>query len=210
MNLSQFEKILSDKIFEIASSGDPAHDFSHFRRVVQSAKNLCFLENARIEVVMPSAWLHDFVFIPKNDPRRALASRLSALAAIDFLKEIQYPEIYFKDISNAIEAHSFSGGIEPLTIEAQVVQDADRLDALGAIGIARCFATAGLVKRSFYSKIDPFCVNRLPDDNQFTIDHFYKKLFLVAETLKTEAGRLEGAKRVLVMKKYLLDLKNEI
>lgn len=210
MNLIEVEKILLNKISQIATNDDPAHDLLHFKRVVQTAKNLCVLEKARMEVVMPAAWLHDFVIVPKNDPRRKEASRLSAVAAIQFLKEIDYPEIYFTDIANAIESHSFSAGIEPLTIEAQIVQDADRLDALGAIGIARCFATAGLMKRSFYSEVDPFCESRVIDDNQFTVDHFYKKLFTIAETLKTQAGRAEGTKRVLVMKKYLLDLKSEI
>jgi uncharacterized protein len=210
MNLSVFEKVISNKVSLIATSDDPAHDFLHYKRVVQSAKNFCTLEKAQMEVVLPAAWLHDFVIIPKNDPRRKEASRLSALAAIQFLKEINYPEIYFKDIAHAIEAHSFSAGIEPLTIEAKIVQDADRLDALGAIGIARCFATAGLMKRSFYSEVDPFCLDRAPDDNQFTVDHFYKKLFFVAENLKTDTGRLEGVQRISIMKKFLSDLSLEV
>lgn len=210
MNLIEIEKILLNKISLIATSDDPAHDLSHFKRVVRTAKNLCVLEKARMEVVMPAAWLHDFVIVPKNDPRRKEASRLSAVEAIQFLKQIHYPEIYFSDIANAIEAHSYSAGIEPLTLEAKIVQDADRLDGLGAIGIARCFATAGLMKRSFYSESDPFCLERTADDSQFTIDHFYKKLFSIADTLKTEAGRTEGAKRVVIMKKYLSDLASEI
>ena len=210
MNLSEIEKILSAKILEIASGEDPAHDFLHFKRVVETAKKLCLIEKAKMEVVLPAAWLHDFVIIAKNDPRRKEASKLSASAAVEFLKQNNYPEIYLNEIAHAIEAHSFSAGIEPRTVEAGIVQDADRLDALGAIGVARCFATAGLMQRSFYSEIDPLCVSRPPDDNQFTIDHFYKKLFLIADSLKTNAGRTEGAKRVLVMKKFLSDLKSEI
>jgi uncharacterized protein len=204
------ELALEKKISELASADDPAHDLLHFKRVVKAAKMLCASEGAKAEVVVPAAWLHDFVIIPKNDPRRKQASQLSAEAAIKFLRELGYPEIYFDDIAHAIAAHSFSANIETRTVEAQIVQDADRLDGLGAIGVARCFATAGLLKRSFYSEDDPFCDTRSPDDQNFTIDHFFAKLFRTAETLKTKAGRAEGQKRVEVMKFYLQNLKNEI
>lgn len=204
------EKDLEQRISKIASAEDPAHDLLHFKRVVKIAKEICEKEKAKAEIVIPAAWLHDFVIVPKNDPRRKQASQLSAEGAIQFLKELSYPEKYFDEIAHAIAAHSFSANIETKTLEAKIVQDADRLDGLGAIGIARCFATAGLLKRSFYSEIDPFCESRAIDDQQFTVDHFFAKLFKTAETLKTEAGRVEGVKRVEVMKKYLTDLENEI
>jgi uncharacterized protein len=210
MNLHETERILSVKIAQITNGEDPAHDFLHFKRVVRTATQLCAEEKAKVEVVLPAAWLHDFVIIPKNDPRRKQASQLSASAAIQFLAEIGYPDKYFSDIRHAIEAHSFSANIETKTLEAQIVQDSDRLDGLGAIGIARCFATAGLLKRPFYSEIDPFCLDRLVDDSQFTIDHFYAKLFKTAETLKTKSGRTEGISRVEKMKRYLTDLSSEI
>ncbi len=204
------ENALEKKISQIASTEDPAHDLLHFKRVVKIAKEICIKENAKMEVVVPAAWLHDFVIIPKNDPRRKEASQLSADEAIRFLKELSYPEIYLEEIGHAIAAHSFSANIETKTLEAKIVQDADRLDALGAIGIARCFATAGILKTSFYSEIDPFCENRKIDDKFFTVDHFFAKLFKIAETLKTESGRIEGFKRVKVMKNYLKDLADEI
>lgn len=207
---THFETQLERKISEIATSIDPAHDLLHFRRVVGLAKRIAAREGARLEIVIPAAWLHDFVIVPKDDPRRSQASRLSAEAAIHFLRELRYPEEYFADIAHAIEAHSFSAGIEPHTREAAVVQDADRLDGLGAIGIARCFATAGLMRRSFYADVDPFCEDRAPNDREFTVDHFYAKLFKVAASLKTSAGREEGLKRIEVMKRYLHDLGCEI
>ena len=210
MYLNQIENLLSDKIKGIASSEDPAHDYLHFKRVVTMAKKLCVSEKAKIEVVLPAAWLHDFVIIPKNDPRRKQASQLSADQAIQYLQEIGYPEIYFEEIAHAVAAHSFSADIETKSIEAQVVQDADRLDGLGAIGIARCFATAGLLKTSFYKQEDPFCKNRIADDRRFTIDHFYAKLFQTADSLKTQAGKVEGLKRIAIMKQYLDHLAAEI
>ena len=146
MDFKQVEGFLIDKIRNIATAEDPAHDFLHFSRVVALAKKLCLEEKAKWEVVVPAAWLHDFVIIPKNDPRREMASRLSAEKAIEFLKTLSYPAEYYPEIAHAIEAHSFSANIEAKTLEAKIVQDADRLDGLGAIGLARCFITAGILR----------------------------------------------------------------
>ncbi len=206
----RWESLFEKKISEVATTDDPAHDLLHFRRVVRMAKKICVAENGNLAVVIPAAWLHDLVIVPKNDPLRAQASRLSAEAAIQFLKEIHYPEQFHQEISHAVAAHSFSANIETKTLEAKIVQDADRLDGLGAIGIARCFAVAGMLKRAFYNEEDPFCDYRSPNDQQFTVDHFFNKLFKTVDTLKTPAGRVEGHARARQMKQYLETLKQEI
>ena len=208
--MNSWEEKFENKIAEVATLEDPAHDLLHFKRVVKMAKQLCEAENGKFEIVIPAAWLHDLVIVPKNDPRRSIASRLSGAAAREYLAKIDYPPQYLDQIAHAVEAHSFSANIKAETIEAKIVQDADRLDGIGAIGVARCFATAGILKRSFYSSNDPFCETREPDDQTFTVDHFYRKLFKTAETLQTESGRREGLKRVEAMKRYLKDLASEI
>lgn len=210
MNLVDWEIKFQKKIVEASVSGDPAHDLLHFKRVVTLAKKLCIQENGNLSVVVPAAWLHDLVNVRKDSPQRSVASRLSAEKAVEFLKSVNYPENYHADIANAIEGHSFSANLEVVTIDAKIVQDADRLDGLGAIGIARCFATAGLLQRTFYNFEDPFCSVRTPNDREFTIDHFFAKLFKTAETLKTKSGRVEGKKRIQVMKAFLSSLKSEI
>ena len=205
------ESQIKAKIAEICSDVvDPGHDFSHFERVVAAAKKLCEAERARAEVVLPAAWLHDFVIIPKNDPRRKEASRLSAQGASKFLLSIGIDESLIPDIAHAIEAHSFSAGITPRTLEAKIVQDADRLDGLGAIGIARCFTVGGGFGRALYSPLDPFGDTRERDDGKFTIDHFYIKLFKTVETLHTEAARKEGQRRAQVMRIFLDQLRLEL
>jgi len=91
-----------------------------------------------------------------------------------------------------------------------VVQDADRLEAIGAIGIARCFSTAGTMGRRYYDPGDPFADRRPPDDSDNTLDHFGIKLFRIATTLRTAAGRAEGERRTRFMRTYLEELKREI
>lgn len=209
-HLHPWELLFEEKVRSIATNDDPAHDILHFKRVVKMAKELCLIENCCPDIVVPAAWLHDLIIIPKDSPIRSKASQLSADAALQFLKSIQYPEAFLDEIAHAIAAHSFSANIQTNTLDARIVQDADRLDALGAVGVARCFATAGLLKRSFYSEIDPFCDVRDPNDNQFTVDHFFKKLFLVADNLKTESGKKEGLRRVQYMRNFLNQFKSEI
>jgi uncharacterized protein len=206
----QWEALFEKKILASDMGDDPAHDLAHFRRVVATAKQLCAEENASWEVVVPAAWLHDLVNVPKNDPRRSQASRLSAEAAVEFLREENYPEEHFEGIAHAIEAHSFSAAIECHTVEAGIVQDADRLDGLGAIGIARCFAVAGLLKRPLYEPSDPFGATRTLDDLKYTIDHFFVKLFKVVDTLRTDSGKAEGQRRARFMREFLDQLAAEI
>ena len=97
-----------------------------------------------------------------------------------------------------------------MTLEGKILQDADRLDALGAIGIARVFATGGSLKRPFYNIDDPFCNVRNPDDKVWTVDHFYKKLLKLESLMNTKSGKIEAKKRTKVLKEYLKNLKQEI
>lgn len=209
-SLASFESLFEKEVEAVATSVDPAHDMIHFRRVVEMARKLAIEEGAKLEVVIPAAWFHDYVNVPKNSLGRMTASQAAALKALEYLRGVNYPEQYLGDIVHAIEAHSFSAKIEPRTLEASVVQDADRLDALGAIGIARCFAVGAQLQRPFYNFNDPFCERREVDDSLYTLDHFYKKLFLIATTMKTKSGREEGERRVQYMKDFITQLKSEI
>jgi len=203
------ESILEDFIASRLAA-DPAHDMHHVRRVVANARRIAMSEGADLDVVIPAAWLHDCVSLPKNHPERHLASRQAARLAIEYLQAFGLPETRLAAISHAIEAHSFSAGIDARSLEAQVVQDADRLDALGAVGISRCLLTGGAINRTLYAPDDPFCTVRDPDDTRYCIDHFYRKLFGVAQTLHTVSARKEAAHRVAFMREYLQQLGTEI
>ena len=189
---------------------DSAHDLAHTQRVVANAKKLLKSEPADTEVVLAAAWLHDCVVLPKNHPDRKKASGLASERATAFLEQIAFPEEKLKQVAHAIESHSFSVGIAPETIEAKIVQDADRLDALGAVGIARCFKVGGQLGRPLYNPEDPFCESREPDDTAWTIDHFYRKLFALHKTMNTEAAKAEAEKRSQYMREFLKTMRKEI
>jgi len=193
-----------------SAPADAAHDISHVKRVVKNTRYLTETERADSLVTLPAAWLHDCVAVAKDSPLRSQSSRLAAKAATGFLARISYPEALLPEIAHAIEAHSFSAGIPTESLEAKIVQDADRLDSLGAIGIARCLLVGGHLNRPLCEASDPFCDDRDPDDSQYTIDHFYSKLFKLPDTMQTEAGRAEAHRRADLMRDYLDKLRAEI
>jgi uncharacterized protein len=201
----QFERFLVEH-----AEVDAAHDLAHVRRVVAAAKRLTHAEGARLDVVLPAAWLHDCVIISKDHPERHRASSLAAEAAVAFLRDAGYPTDLLPAVAHAVEAHSFSAGVEPQTVEAAVVQDADRLDALGAIGIARTFAVGGALGAALYNPADPFPTDRSPDDRSFVVDHFYAKLLGLADTMRTAAGRAEAERRTDFLRAFLDQLRAEI
>ncbi|MBP6015132.1 MAG: HD domain-containing protein [Candidatus Promineofilum sp.] len=194
----------------LAEGSDPAHDLAHIRRVVANARRLATAEGADPAVVLPAAWLHDCVVLPKDSERRAQASRLAAERAGSFLGEVDYPAALIPAIEHAIAAHSFSAGIRPQTLEAKVVQDADQLDALGAIGIARTLLLGGVMGKPLYHEDEPLPLTRPPNDRENVIDHFYVKLLGLAGMMHTAAGRLEGERRTRLMQLYLDELGREL
>ncbi len=189
---------------------DAAHDSNHIRRVVTNARCLTLTEGADWRVVMPAAWLHDCVAVPKSSPDRRNASRLCACQAVEWLENHDWPHGRLDEIGHAIEAHSFSAGIAPRTLEAKVVQDADRLDALGAVGLARALMLGGEMQRAFYDDADPFCETRLPDDSLFTLDHLFAKLLTLEGTMQTPGGRVEAGQRTQFIRQFLAQLHDEI
>ena len=157
-------------IFESAiQSGDPAHDLEHIRRVVLNTKKIAKTENLSMEVLLPAAWLHDCVHVAKNSQERSTASQLAADHAVNTLKQHGYPKEHFSAIHHAIEAHSFSANISPHSIEAKVLQDADRIDALGAVGLSRCLMLGGHMGSDLYHSEDPFAKNRPLDDTDYCL-----------------------------------------
>ena len=206
--MNQLNELRQD--VEKIMKNDPAHDFDHIMRVYKNAEKLCRKENVKPKLVLTAALLHDIISYAKSDKRSKNASTESAKKAKTMLKKYDYSNDDIIIITDAIRDHSFSKQKTPQTIEGKILQDADRLDAIGAIGIARAFSVAGSEKRLFYNKDDPFCKTHPPDDKQWTLDHFYRKLLKLESLMNTKSAKIEAKRRTKILKTYLNDLKKEI
>ncbi len=208
-------KALFRQLFELIEQveySDPGHDLSHIIRVLHNAQKILEQSNHQADhfIISVSILLHDCVSIPKDNPDSKNASTLSAQKAMEILEPYNLNQQSLENIYHAIEAHSYSRGITPTTLEAKIVQDADRLDALGAIGIARLFAVAGATGRAFYDLQDPMAKNRELDDKTYSFDHFSKKILKLPEQMQTQAGREIAQKRVEFVRLYLEEFLNDV
>ena len=205
-------KILDSIKNEVISimDNDPAHDFEHVMRVYKNAQKISKKEKANQKLVLTAALLHDIVSYPKSSKRSKLSSIDSAKKSKIILKKYDFSDDEIIIVSDAIAEHSFSQNKVPQTLEGKILQDADRLDALGAIGIARVFATSGSLNRPFYNIDDPFCNKRNPDDDLWAVDNFFNKLVKLESMMNTKFGKIEAKKRTKVLKEFLKQMKNEI
>jgi len=194
------------RLVESGLIDDAAHDLNHLHRVWQTAQTL-LQDHAEADalVVMAACYLHDLVNLPKNHPDRSRASTLAAELAVAKLKEAGFPAEKLPGVAHAIEAHSFSAGIAPTTIEAKIVQDADRLDALGAVGLARLFYTAGRLGSALAHAGDPLGAARELDDKAHALDHIEVKLAILPATMQTAAGRRLGEERLQWLRQFQAD-----
>lgn len=199
-----FESYLCEHPFE-----DGSHDLSHFQRVWRLANRLASDGDDKL-VILAACYFHDIVSHPKDHPRRSQSSRDAALRAEQILLNLNFPKEKISNVKHCIEAHSFSANIQTETREAEIVQDADRMEALGAIGLARTFYVAGQMGSKLFCAEDPFATSRELNDKKFAIDHFQEKLLKLPSTMKTQEGRSEAEKRARVLTKFLDDLKVEL
>lgn len=161
-------------------------------------------------VVESAAWLHDVVQLPKGSGPPGEAARQSAVQARKFLDQIGADSGETGAIVHAIEAHSFSGGLMPETAEAAIVQDADRLDALGAIGLARLWVVAGTLGSELYHETDPAGMHRPLNDRSYGLDHIPAKLLKLPDLMNTETGRAMAAERVRFVREFRATFLREI
>jgi len=197
-------------VAEARTGAESAHDWLHVLRVESLAARIAGAEGADATVVCAAALLHEVFTLPKNHPDSPRAGALCADVAREILVALEAPEDLVRAVGHCIHVHAFSAGIEPDTLEAEVLQDADRLDAIGAIGIARCFATCAAMGRPFYDRDDPFAEHRDLDDKSFGLDHFAKKLLLIPERLHTQEARRIGRQRAAFIESYLQQLRSEL
>jgi len=191
MNLSHWQQRFEAWLHQHYEHQDAAHDIGHFRRVWLTAGRLAVDEPVDLLVVLTACYFHDIVSLAKNHPQRHLSSQMAAEKTRQILMEdfTDFPAESIAGVLHAISAHSYSGGIAPETLEAKIVQDADRLEALGAIGLARVFAVGGALNHALFDPEDPFAEQRELNDRRYSLDHFQCKLLRLPESMQTAKGR---------------------
>jgi len=206
-----YQSLASDLLaFLPEDSTDGSHDLSHIHRVWMNVRRLQDKEGGDLEALLAATLLHDCVAVEKNSPLRSQASTLSANKAASILQRMGWPAPRIELVAHAVQAHSFSAGVEPLTLEARILQDSDRLDAIGMIGVARCFYIAGRMGSALYDITTPTAIGRPYQDKRFTIEHFHTKLLSLASGFQTVEGARLAAVRHARLKDFLDGFMEEI
>jgi uncharacterized protein len=201
---------LAAHVIPFLDTSDGAHDLAHLLRVWHNAQRIAAVEGGESDVLAAAVLLHDCVALDKTSPLRPRASALAAEQAGTILSELGWNEDQIAAVQHAVAAHSFSAGIVPMTLEARVVQDADRLDAIGHIGIARCFYTAGRLGSALYQVDDVSSEHRVLDDSRYALDHFRSKLLRLGENFQTATASRMAAERIRVVAAFLAGFEAEL
>jgi uncharacterized protein len=207
--------------FLSVGKADLAHGWDHIERVYRLAVAIAQREGADQFVVGMAALLHDLGRVAtegEGEERMSTTQErhhadLSHDLAAEVLAAHGVPAEEREAILHAVLAHSFSRGIEPQTLEALVVRDADRLDGLGAIGVMRWAITGALravAETRPYHPTDPFAEQHAPDDRRYLLDHFYTKLLRIGEMMGTATGRALAQERLAFMRRYLEEFRREL
>ena len=189
---------------------DPGHDVHHALRVALEAVRIGREEGAAPRSCVAAALLHDIVPVPKDSPDRPRASALCAAEATRMLAARGWPAADADLVAGAIRDHSFSRGAVPESALGRALQDADRLDALGALGVMRTVSTGVLMGADYFDPDDPWARRRALDDRAHSVDHFYVKLLRLPATMRTASGRREAERRAAWMEGFLRQLGAEI
>lgn len=199
-----------DFVYEKLKNEGSGHDFFHIERVYNLSLKLAKEENADEFIVSLTALLHDI-----GDHKFTKDNLTDTSLIEEFLKSLSLPKEDIEKITSIINTMSFKGGVTDSfqkTIEGKVVQDADRLDAIGAIGIARTFTYGGYKNRILY---DPEILPKehktlesLNEDNT-TINHFYEKLLKLKDLMNTESSKKIALKRHKFMESFLEEFYEE-
>lgn len=211
--MAEHEALLEEaKAFARAELGGDSsgHDWWHVARVAGMAKRLAALEGADAAVCELAAWLHDVADEKLNVSKEAGLSKVEA-----WLVERRVEDMVIRHVMEIISTMSYGGGKgSPMrTAEGKIVQDADRLDALGAVGIARTFAYSGWKGQAMYDPELPvresMTAEQYRKEKSTAVNHFYEKLLKLKELMNTEAARAIAEERHRFMEQFLAQFYSE-
>jgi uncharacterized protein len=189
---------------------DSAHDQGHAMRVLKLAEVIGKAEGANLSVLRPAALLHDIGCAPKHLGKEKESEDRTLIIARALLAKTGYGPQDIETILGMIGVHGYSRKIVPKDLEGKILQDADRLDAMGAIGIARTFLVGGSINRPLYHLTDPWAKARDIDDKAYNLDHFEKKLLKLKDGMHTGTARSLAQDRHKFLEKYIEQMKKEL
>lgn len=195
---------------EVFATDFSGHDYFHTMRVYKMATNLAIKENADLQLVQLAALLHDV-----DDRKLSPETCENKDRAVAFMRSQNLSEDTIDRVREMIGEVSFMGkdSVIPKTLEGKCVQDADRLDALGAMGIARAFAYGGNHNRVMYDPKIPPALHMNKDEYRnhvsTTVNHFYEKLFLLKDMMNTDSAKEIAERRERYMKEYIDEFMDE-
>ena len=189
-----------------------AHGREHVERVLGLMRHLAEQEGfaGPDHALVVAAYGHDVVQVPKQHPDRRRASFLAGRFVAGRLGYLGYPPRWLGEVTAAIRDHSFSAGRVPQSLLGELLQDADRLEALGMIGWVRMFATAGEMGSQLWHAADPLASGRSYDDRAYALDHLEVKLAGLPTTMRTASGRALAEQRLQRLYRYRDDLLAEV
>ncbi|MGC8585964.1 MAG: HD domain-containing protein [Candidatus Micrarchaeia archaeon] len=202
---------LKHKLIEIAKKNiknDPSHDFNHAMRVLKNAEMLGRIYHADMDVLIPAALFHDLIVYDKGSEKSKYEHEESARMALRILRKLHYNPEKLDKIKYAIEVCSYSKGIKPTTLEAKILQDADRIET-GAIGIMRTFSSSGSMGRQLYELSDPFLKRRKGDSKISGLDHLILKVANIHSAMNTKAAIKIARRREKFVKEFIKELELE-
>ena len=203
MSENQIIKQTAEFVKQKLEGEGSGHDWWHIYRVWQNAKSIAQEEGGNHFVIELAALLHDIADHKFHNGDESVGPKV----AREFLSSIGAEENTLKMVIQIMEEISFSKGMLPTSLEGKIVQDADRLDAIGAIGIARTFAYGGFMKREIYNPNIP--VEDYENKEAYkkntnpTLNHFYDKLLKLKDLMNTAKGKHLAEGRHAYMKEYL-------
>lgn len=211
----KMKKSLQNKLIRVAkkyqTKDDPSHDFQHVLRVMNLAIEISKKENADMDIIIPAALFHDVIVYRKDTKKSKTESDESAEVASRILNNIKiYPEKKIEKVLICIRQCSFSKGIKPSLLEAKILQDADRIEATGAIAIMRTFSSGGQMKRPFYDPRDPFRKKSQPKSFATGLDLFYERLLVIEKQIHTSWAKKIAKRRTTFLKMFLTELEIEL
>jgi len=198
MNEMKILSLTKDYIRKTFLDEGTGHDYFHIERVVVNAKKIVEKENANAFLVELAAWVHDV-----GDYKLHGGIDKSEELIREFLTFIEVDEKTINKVIEIVSQVSFSKGNKPTSIEAEIVQDADRLDAIGAVGIARCFAYGGSTGSVLYNPENK-------TKNSSSIQHFYDKLFTLKDLINTKTAKVIAEERHQYMENFIQEFYREV